>query len=62
MMIFKRYMLRERILSNVDLHHCKWNLLIIRKNIYEDFLKCMHNLTVFYFLWFNVGESGEEAA
>ena len=45
MMIFKRYMLRERILSNVDLHHCKWNLLIIRKNIYEDFLKDMHNLS-----------------
>jgi len=38
-------MLRERILSNVDLHHCKWNLLIIRKNIYEDFLKDMHNLS-----------------
>ncbi len=29
----------ERILSNVDLHYCKWKLLIIRENIYEDFLR-----------------------
>ncbi len=39
MMIFKCYMPNERILSNVDLHYCKWKLLIIRENIYEDFLR-----------------------
>ena len=31
-----------RLVLTVDLHYCKWKLLIIIENIYEDFLRFFH--------------------
>jgi len=38
-MIFSNATCYKKIFSNVYLHHYKWKLLIIRENIYEDFLR-----------------------